>query len=184
MVRAALWIAMTCFFEVSAGLDYHLANVGAPRCELPFAVAANQQRRRAESLIVSVRLGVDITNSSRSPKVIGKVAVAQEWIYRKDGKDGLKLIRTSGAPEVFHTRDKAGYLDIVNETLWPNETKYVTVDYALRVGAHDIQRPSGKKELTVSFLITNLEHNGHISNYWTEPVSIDLPETCPVNDLN
>ena len=134
--------------------------------------------------MMSFPLSVDINNSSQSQKVLGKVGVAQEWLYRKDGKAGLKLIRTSDNPEVFHTRDKTGYRDIVNNTLWPNETKHITVNYSLLVGAPDVQRWAGKNELTVSFRITNLEHNGNISKYGTEPVSVDRPETCPVNDLN
>jgi hypothetical protein len=98
MIRAALVAAVTWFFQVSSGLDYHVAKVGALRCEVPFSLVANQPRRQAESIIVSVPLSVDITNSSQSPKIVGEVAVAQEWFYRKDG-NGLKLIRTSDAPE-------------------------------------------------------------------------------------
>jgi hypothetical protein len=67
----------------------------------------------------------------------------------------------------------------VNKTLWPNETRHITVNYSLLGETRDIQRAAGKKEFIVAFLITNLEHNGHASNYWTDPVTIPLPESCP-----
>lgn len=177
MVTAAFFLTIS-LFQVDAGLHWQLLKPGQATCEHDFTIVGNSPRHDLKQLMVHVPLQVELSNYAETPQLIGKVQVARQWFYRKDSKGRLRLIRASDAPEEFLSKNKTGYIAIENRTLWPNETKRISLDYHVAVDARDIQQVKTGHELVVGLLITNMKHNGEVSNYWSGLITIDVPQRC------
>jgi len=129
---------------------------------------------------VKLDLEVKITNSSRRPLGVGRIEVARERFYRDDS-GRLSLLGTSATPDEFPPMDSAGATEgRQDSTLAVNSTKAFRLAHYIHLLPKDVESVVHDRKLIVSFEVTNVESNGHASEYWTRPITIVLPEDCQI----
>ena len=125
-------------------------------------------------------LQAEFENLSGGPLVFGRVEALQQRFY-SEGDDGkLSLMRTSDTADDFEPRDiVSGEFPAVQEQLVPaGVAKVLTVNSYIYLQPSDAQIIHGKRQLIVSFHITNLRRDGSASTYWMTPLYIRVPDNC------
>ncbi len=166
MVAPAIWL-----FLLFAATD-------APQ---PIASVAAVEKIEclAHSMGIKATLNAEVKNNSTEPLTLGRVSVANERFYRFDSDGKTIVIGTSSTPDEFPTTDPFDTPEHVpEETLAPGAYKRYAFDHIIYVMPHVVLRRATEQWILVSFHVTNVENNGHVSEYWTAPISIFIPTEC------
>jgi hypothetical protein len=133
-----------------------------------------------EPLQAEIPVKIYLKNISKHKVAVGKITLINERLYRGYANDKLSLIRTTPVPDEFGTSflPGDGFPDIVDEEFSAGAEKFIEVKEYLYIVPGDVQTRLNKRVLLVSFHVTNLLHNGDGNEYWTDPMSIGLPESC------
>jgi hypothetical protein len=133
---------------------------------------------------VKMSLKIELGNMTQESLVVGRVAVAQERIYRKDEKGKLVLVETTRTPDEFVATDAVAtdpserFAAIQEKELSTNAVEaFTTIHYAYISSSH-IQYAGDTASVIASFHITNGRRDGSASDYWSGPVTVNLPRIC------
>jgi hypothetical protein len=128
---------------------------------------------------LKISLQVRIHNTSTEALVVGRTQIAQERLWRDTDKGKLELIRTSDTPDEFvHSSHPDAFGEIQEQHLPIHGTKTISMSHHVYLSPKDVQHVGGSRKVIVSFHVTNVRRDGSVSDYWSEPVSIVLPEGC------
>jgi hypothetical protein len=130
------------------------------------------------NLGIKMSLQVQVENASQKPLVLGRVAVAQERLYREGEKGKLELVGTTATPDEF-ARDRLDpFADIQEKKLSGHTSETFTIIHYAYMSSSDVQFDGDVAKIVASFHITNVRRTGSASDYWSRPVTITLPRNC------
>ncbi len=127
---------------------------------------------------VKLSLQVQIENASQAPLVLGMVNVAQERIYRKGRKGTLELVGTTATPDEFTSDPASRFADIEERKLAGHTSETLTIIHYAYISSAGFQADGHAARIWASFHVTNVRRDGSVSEYWSRPVAIPLPEIC------
>ncbi|MBZ5600638.1 MAG: hypothetical protein LAN83_20230 [Acidobacteriia bacterium] len=128
---------------------------------------------------VKLNLRLDLTNNSRVPLTIGRVQIAQERLWREGGKGELIAGRVTDTPDEFVAPDAVNDSEKIEELqLAPNAGKTFRLTHYVHLLPTDLRSDGKSQHFIASFHITNVRRDGSLSEYWTCPIVISLPQRC------
>jgi len=127
---------------------------------------------------VKLSLQVQMENAPQKPLVLGRVNVAQERLYREGQNGELKLVGTTATPDEFASALTGSFSDIEEKKLSGRMSETFTLLHYANIPASDFQSDGRVARITASFHITNVRRDGSVSDHWSRPVTIALPQNC------
>lgn len=141
---------------------------------------AQSVRPGHEPRFIEAPLLIHVHNRSRDKRVLGQINVLQERIYHRSRNGKLILVRTSPVPDDYDMSrtPQDAFEDVVDRELSPNSIATVEATRVVYVVSGDSQKLKDQRALIISFHLTNLHHNGSVERYWSDPMTIMIPDRC------
>ena len=139
---------------------------------------------------IETLLQVVLRNTSSRPLKLGDVRIAQERIYRKNQEGKMELVETTASPDEFSPESVAGPVPeqadrdgvrraaVGKNVLLRGERETFELRHYVYFTPSDLQSKRGSLYLTASFHITNVLRDGQAADYWSDPITIELPPNC------
>jgi hypothetical protein len=127
---------------------------------------------------IKLSLQVQMENASQKPLVLGRVNVAQERLYREGQKGKLELIGTTATPDEFPSDLADPFAGIEEKNLPGHTSETFTIVHCAYISSSAFQSDGHAARITASFHITNVRRDGSVSDYWSRPITITLPQNC------
>jgi hypothetical protein len=132
---------------------------------------------KASGLKTSLR--IDVINESKEPLIIDAIQVSQERFWRESDRGKFELIRASNVPDEFVPSNSVAAPGESEELHVPaHTTKTFTLVHYVYVKPTDIQHAGKNRQIIASFHVTNVRKDGSAYDYWSNPISIVLPQGC------
>jgi hypothetical protein len=127
---------------------------------------------------VKLSLQLQVENDSQLPLVLGSVNVLQERLYREGQKGKLELIGTTATPDEFPSDLADPFAGIEEKNLPGHTSETFTIVHCAYISSSAFQSDGHAARITASFHITNVRRDGSVSDYWSRPITITLPQNC------
>jgi hypothetical protein len=131
---------------------------------------------------IETLLHVVVKNTSSERVKLGRIAIEQERIYLRDGRGRLGPVGTTATPDELPPSVGGDYEDqfksIQEVTLQTNASKDLDVKHYVYLRPTDLQSDEKGTHVTLSFRVTNVLRDGTAKDFWTEPITVELPQGC------
>jgi len=104
-------------------------------------------------------------------------------VWRRSAGGHLELIRETNTPDEFPTPEQYDEMlaAIKERPLARHQVVTISALHNFYLAPQFIEHSSGLRTVTATFSVVNLRRDGSASQYWTQPVTITLPDGCSVN---